>query len=1174
MRIVLLLFIFSIIAVSGFSQFSREFEISNAIPGPDRIFSFDINADYKMDVVIYGASEHRLYWLEGKGSGEYKEPRVLVDSINFSNVGPLPRICLDFKDIDGDGLNDLVTNAAWYEAGWFKNYGNGNFSEVALTFSLPVYPRLSYVGDFDNDGLNDLMVGYPDNEIYFVKNNGGGNFANPVNVLGSQLLFNLVEWDFFDKDGDNDLDFVALSYTTDRIVKFVNDGNAVFTTSELVLDPTSPKLVKHGDFVNNGVPANCIISNDDNMLRIKSQTGFEFFSAQIDASWVIQALFVEDVNNDNLVDIVVANYGGDSWLFTNNGGYNFTQSVFTGGVHFTGGYSIFSDMNNDGFEDYFFADGALGNLTMWPNDSGSLSDSIEILDASADGDFDFADFNGDGKLDIVATAYSGLKIYLNQNGKMNLVRIDGADLWSNQRFLCAAGDLDGDNNQDVLFVRNDSIYVLRNDSAGVNWSTLEVSANDVLAHYSIQVADLDNDLDLDILIYGFWDILWIENQGNMVFGSATPINVSNDNVSCVPFDYDSDGDLDILTIHNSNTMYVIHENNGGTFSLSADTLYDLGAYQVIQQDNFVITDYDSDGDEDILHFQQSGSPGFYNLMFLENTSGSFSNSGILLDSTGININSHSVGMIDMDDDQIPDLVMFSPTIQSTGGALYWAKNNGNGFDDVIQITDFSTQIYKAKHVDIDNDTDQDIYVNCEYRFFGLRNGLYSPWRAMGTIYFDENQNGMRDSLEVGVNSVLVESDIPEHYSYNNNGKYFVDYMTDSVPTNIITPILNSDWFITSDSSNYSVTFDSLQNIVDSLDFGIYPDSLYSSLSTSITSSQVICDESALYWLTLTNDGTTIASGDLVVTLDSEVQFVTSMPQPDSVIGTQLYYGFDSLLFYSDLEIEIEVIMPNFAFMGTEMNLNVEATLDNIAGYLLEDSLHQYLLCAYDPNDKIALPIPNENDEISSNTETIDYTIRFQNTGNYIARDVIIVDTLSNYLKRSTIRDFSSSHFMAFELISGGVLRISFMDINLPDTSVSFTESQGFVRFKVDLKEDLELGTLIENTGFIYFDQNPAIVTNTTRQVLSDFMELPEIEEGIVIAYPNPTSGAFTVYHNSELSGLRTVQISDYTGRIVKTYENLEQNILTIPSGILNSNLYLVRCITDEGDFVLRLWVEQ
>lgn len=1172
MRIALLLFFF-FLTISGFSQFSREFEISNAVPNPDRIFSFDINADNQLDVVMYGVAEDRLYWLEGMGNGEYKEPRVLVDSINYNNVGPLPGVRLDFKDIDGDGLKDLITNAAWYEAGWFKNYGNGNFGEVAATFNVPTYPRLTYVEDFDNDGLNDLMVGYPDNEIYFVKNNGGGNFANPVNVLGSQLLYNLVEWDFFDKDGDNDLDFVALSHTTDRIISFVNDGNAVFTTNEVVLDPTSPKLVKHGDFINNGVPANCIISNDDNMLRIKSQTGFEFYSTQIDASWNIQGLFVEDVNNDNLVDIIVANYQGDSWLFTNNGAYNFTQSIFTGGVHLNGGYSMFSDVNNDGFEDYFFADGSLGNLTLWPNNSGSLSDSLEILDASANGDFDFADFNGDGKMDIVATAYSGLKIYLNQNGEMNLVRIDGTDLWDNQRFLCAAGDMDGDNDQDIVFVRNDSIYVLRNDSLGVNWSTWEVSANDVLSHYTIQVADLDNDSDLDILIYGYWDILWIENQGNMAFGPAVPINVSNDNVSCVPFDYDSDGDLDILTTHYTNTMYVIHKNNGGSFSMTADTLYDLGGYQVIQWDNFVTYDYDSDGDEDILHFQESGSPDYYNLLFLENTNGSFSNSGILLDSTGININSHSIGMFDVDDDQVPDLVMFSPTIQSTGGALYWAKNNGNGFEDVIHFADFSDQIFKAQHVDIDNDTDQDLYINCGYGFFGLRNVLYSPWRAMGTIYFDENQNGVRDSLEVGVNSVLVASDIPEHYSYNNNGKYFVDYLTDSVPTNIIAPILNSNWIITSDSLSYNVIFDSLQNIVDSLDFGIYPDSVYASLSGSITSSQVICDESALYWLTISNEGTTIVSGDLVVTLDPEVQFVTSTPQPDSVNGSQLYYGFDSLLFYSDLDLEIEVAMPNFAFMGTEMNFNIEATLDNNSGYLLEDSLHQYLLCAYDPNDKIALPLPNENDEISVNTKTIDYTIRFQNTGNYIARDVIVVDTLSNYLKRSTIRDFSSSHPMTFELQSGGVLTVNFLDINLPDTSVSFTESQGFVRFRVDLNDNLELGSVIENTGFIYFDQNPAIVTNTTRQVLSDFIELPEIEEGAVIAYPNPTSGAFTIYYNSESSSLRTVQISDYTGRIVKTYQDLNQNVLTIPAGTLNSNMYLVRCVTDEGDFTVRMLVE-
>lgn len=54
----------------------------------------------------------------------------------------------------------------------------------------------------------------------------------------------------------------------------------------------------------------------------------------------------------------------------------------------------------------------------------------------------------------------------------------------------------------------------------------------------------------------------------------------------------------------------------------------------------------------------------------------------------------------------------------------------------------------------------------------------------------------------------------------------------------------------------------------------------------------------------------------------------------------------------------------------------------------------------------------------------------------------------------------------------------FDDIQLPDSASAPEESIGFVTFRITPLPDLAPGTVLENTAHIFFDSNPAIVTNT------------------------------------------------------------------------------------------------
>ena len=183
-------------------------------------------------------------------------------------------------------------------------------------------------------------------------------------------------------------------------------------------------------------------------------------------------------------------------------------------------------------------------------------------------------------------------------------------------------------------------------------------------------------------------------------------------------------------------------------------------------------------------------------------------------------------------------------------------------------------------------------------------------------------------------------------------------------------------------------------------------------------------------------------------------------------------------------------MPTFVALGDTLTSMLSAiSMDSLTGnpiYSATDTLEQILLCAYDPNDKIAEP--NGIDTlyyIHQNTPYIDYTVRFQNTGNDTAITVVIKDQLDMDLDWQSLTYLSSSDSVDIVLFPSGEIVFSFVNIMLPDSNIDKLGSQGYVKFRVKLNSNLTAGTTIENTAHIYFDQNPAVITNTKTHTIYD-----------------------------------------------------------------------------------------
>ena len=154
-------------------------------------------------------------------------------------------------------------------------------------------------------------------------------------------------------------------------------------------------------------------------------------------------------------------------------------------------------------------------------------------------------------------------------------------------------------------------------------------------------------------------------------------------------------------------------------------------------------------------------------------------------------------------------------------------------------------------------------------------------------------------------------------------------------------------------------------------------------------------------------------------------------------------------------------------------------LDNLGAIIdtFSNGLSQTLSCAYDPNDKIVTPQGLGIHGYISNNQELEYLIRFQNTGNDTAITVMVRDQLDPNLDWSTIQPIASSHPMQVWVEQDGEAVFKFENIMLPDSNVNELASHGFIKFRINMEPSLSPETQIFNEGHIYFDYNPAVITN-------------------------------------------------------------------------------------------------
>ena len=270
-------------------------------------------------------------------------------------------------------------------------------------------------------------------------------------------------------------------------------------------------------------------------------------------------------------------------------------------------------------------------------------------------------------------------------------------------FDIKVADLNGDGELDVVVSspddytgENSSFFWLEND--GNEIFSKNIIDTVIIDGGTLDIGDLDGDLDNDIILAASGKIFWYENNG---LGSFSTVPIHHTVLPKNPFiiDFDSDDDNDIVF---SSYLGIFWTNNDSIQNFNLDTvdiitIYDLG---------FFVTDLDDDLNTDVVAQIHDDSTNTDLLVWYRNI-GSEIFTREKIDTTVENI--PQIVVDDLNDDGFKDIILIDN--RESGHGIYWYKNDGNeNFNrDTISIN-FNRLPRSLQVADIDSDNDRDVIV--------------------------------------------------------------------------------------------------------------------------------------------------------------------------------------------------------------------------------------------------------------------------------------------------------------------------------------------------------------------------------------------------------------------------------------------------------------------------------
>jgi hypothetical protein len=349
-----------------------------------------------------------------------------------------------------------------------------------------------------------------------------------------------------DADGDGDLD-LALAMEFEPNILLLNDGRGRFqdASAQLPRAVHDSEDIAFADFDRDGDLDLVLVSEDDRQdeLYLNDGTGrFQDASARLPAGATSNALAVIDLDADGAPDLLIGNIGTNRVLINDGSG---------------------------GFADRTEA--------RWPQSGPSRTQDLELADVDKDGD-----------LDVIVANEGQNQLFINTDGRLIDETMRRLPQGSDESREIRTGDVDGDGDLDLVVANVDFLLgesprdlLLLNDGNGVfEDAGPEAFPEDSRNNFTVQLADLDGDDDLDALLpatdlspTGRGDYLVLVNDGRGRFArSATerllPVAANGNGFDIELADFDGDGARELFLCHRASNP-AAPDSSGGRQRLLA-----------------------------------------------------------------------------------------------------------------------------------------------------------------------------------------------------------------------------------------------------------------------------------------------------------------------------------------------------------------------------------------------------------------------------------------------------------------------------------------------------------------------------------------------------------------------------------------------------------------------------
>lgn len=1159
--LLLLLFVLKSFAQVGFEE-KTLIDKTFGVYEPQDMAVADLDGDNMKDIV-FASSYTDLSWIKNLNS-ENKFSRL-------KTIAPYTTKTVNIADLNGDTFPDIIfTDSVTNRVFWCKNTnGTGVFGTAALlaNTNIPLYANKIDVFDYDNDGDNDVLINYIP-----ILNNGQGMFNNPSGLQSSTYMKHFAD---FNNDGIQDQVYIDSSDLYKLSVVLRGTNNTILSSQ--ILDTfaqsqglTTGDIDGDGDIdilnlFENGALSRlikCYKNNGSNVFAL-GQTLISLASVTgVSSNYDFKSIEVRDLDNDGLNDIVMshASFNKIFWFKNLGSGQFSAEKIITTNALFVI-KCIATDIDNDGFRDIVSACFNDSKIAVFKNNAGIsfANENILTTQSSRPQFIDAADLDNDGDTDVVAAGSAKISLHKNKDGLGNYV--DSKIIYFKDRLDvlddCQIKDIDNDGKKDIIFrsasttgPQLSKIIWIKNDGAG-NFISEIIVATTTANIASIIATDIDNDIDLDIICNASDNKVFLyKNLGNGLYGpqqqfSATIAGEFGRNLKIN--DMDGDGDQDVY-LNEGSGKSVWYENSNGQGLMTTKNILATGNSDFNQ---FEFFDFDGDNLKDILYSNYGLSQiGWYKKL----TGQTGYAPKIILSSAASNPNTAFAADLDNDGDQ--DIVFYA----TNGIKIGWIQNNGLGiFGAPILITNnaLATQYFRLKSFDLNGDNKKDL-LYCEQdsdKIIFFKNLGPFTNQISGTITADLDANGCTAS-DVKVPQVLVSTQNGSTTAgtfTKADGTFSFFVGANPHTTTITSPLVN----YVANPLSHAVTFTNL-NSVSTANFCLAPAQFFDDLDISIIPlSAANPGFTAKYQIIIKNKGTSPIAGSFKVNFDAgKITFTSSTDTTTSQTAGQLNYNLATLLPFQTKTIDLKFVVKTIPTVSLGDNLLFTAIINNLTSDVTPTdnafSFNQTIIGSYDPNDITCV----EGNQIPFNDvdKYLHYVIRFQNTGTAHAQRVYITNELDAKFDWSTLQLETSSHANTVEIKNGNQIKFVFDAIYLPPKIQNEALSNGFISYKIKPKANVVIGNVFSNQAQIYFDFNPAIITNIASTIIVNPLTVPIFLNSDVKIYPIPTNNELQIESKSILS---KVEVYNELGQLI--YEN-KVNMDSIDFSKFSQGFYFVKLI--------------